>query len=146
MKNVTTSVLLSLFLAISSSAHEGHDSPGALPAAPHGGKVKEAMVKGGKKSAGELFFEVTFENKKLTVYPLVLAIDSKDFEPAPKAEVGKVVIRVKAKSGETKLSLKPTANALESSFDSKGLNWFDVYISAVHKDEPKEAKIHFEFN
>jgi len=150
MKFTTTKVLLGLLLSTlsvsPSFAHEGHDAPGALPSAPHGGKVKEAMMKGGKKSASELFFEVTYEDKKLTVYPLVLNSDAKEFVAAPESEVGKIAIRVKSKSGEKKLSLKPASGAFEASFESKGMNWFDVYVSAVHKNESKEAKIHFEFN
>lgn len=154
MKFTKTKVLLSLLLGILSFwpgfapiyAHEGHDSPGALPSAPHGGKVKEAMVKGGKRSASELFFEVTYQDKKLTVYPLVLSSDSKEFVAAPKSEVGKIGVRVKSKSSKKKLSLKPASGSLEASFDSQGMNWFDVYVSALHKNESKEAKIHFESN
>ena len=146
MRYITTKLLLAALLGVPSFAHEGHNSPGALPAAPHGGKVKEAMAKGGKKSSKELFFEVVYEDKKVTVYPLVLTSDNKDFQAAPKNEVGKIGVRVKYSKGEKKLSLKPASNALETSFDAKGLNWFDVYVSAEHGTEPKEAKIHFEFN
>lgn len=146
MRHVTVKILLAVCFTATGFAHQGHDTPGALPAPLHGGKVKEAMAKGGKKSASELFFEAAYEDKKLTVYPLVLTADNKDFEAAPKKEVGKIGVRVKYSKGEKKLTLKPASNALEGEFNPQGLNWFDVYISAEHLGEPKEAKIHFEFN
>lgn len=146
MRHIKTTILFIALFTLNAAAHQGHDAPGALPSAPHGGKVKEAMVKGGKKSSSELFFEVVYEDKKITVYPLVLTADNKDFQSAPKKEVGKIGVRVKFTKGETKLTLKPATNGLESAFDPKGLNWFDVYVTAEHQSEPKEAKIHIEFN
>lgn len=147
MKPMIVTILTGILLtALPSFGHEGHDAPGALPTAPHGGKVKEAMARAGKKSASELFFEVVQEGKKLIVYPIVLTEDGKDFVPAPKTEVGKIAARVKFSKGEKKVDLKPGASSSEGTFDPQGLNWFDVLVSASHKGEAKEAKIHFELN
>lgn len=152
MRLITLKTLLGLLLATASFAHEGHDSPDTLPLAPHGGKVKlaptikDVLGKGPKPSAVELFFEVAYANKTLSVYPLVLSSNHNDFQKAPPADMTNVKVRVKSSKGQKVLPLTSTATGWTAPYDPRGLNWIHVYISATHKNAFKETKIQFEFN
>lgn len=99
--------LLSVFLLLLSFnlfAHEGHDKPGAIPPAPHGGVLAEASHShnGSKNhdhmvaSEKEIFFEGILKNGKLQIFPLQL--DTKNgavFIPVGKTEITDMVIIVK---------------------------------------------------
>jgi hypothetical protein len=63
-----------LLLSIPALAHEGHDSPGALPAPPNGGKVAEAEHASAHKGEEsiELFAEAKIQGTKISVFALGL--------------------------------------------------------------------------
>lgn len=76
MKTLTILILLTF----NTFAHEGHDNPGAVPPAPNGGVLEEAMhMHHGshnhshkEASEREIFFEGVYKNNKITIYPLQL--------------------------------------------------------------------------
>ena len=77
------SLLIVLIFSTFTFAHEGHDVPGAIPPAPHGGVISEAkhMHHGShdhdhhEASKREIFFEGRFNNNQIEIYALEL--DSK---------------------------------------------------------------------
>ncbi len=135
-------------LSLAGLAHEGHDQPGAMPSAPHGGKVKEAMA-GGKKSEGsELFFEVVFEGSKLTLYPLTLPADDpsafKGLSPAK--DISNILVQVEFPRSKRidKVAAKVGPQSIEAAVNAKGATRFLVHVSATHQGTNKKAKIQVE--
>lgn len=133
-------------------AHEGHDTPGALPPAPHGGVVQEAAHKSahaGGAPEEELFFEAVYKDKKLSLYPLALSPESTTtFKPLKPGDLSGVEAKVempRAKKTE-KLGLTPGPNGFEASFDAKDASRFIVHVTAMHKKEAKVAKLQIEKN
>lgn len=127
-------------------AHEGHDQPGALPSAPHGGKVKEAT--GGTKTGpeAELFFEAVFQEPSLKLYPLTID-DSGAFKAlSPKQDLSKVSVEIEfPRAGKkTKPEVTTGSDLLETTVSTKGATRFMVILSAIHKGESKKAKIQVE--
>lgn len=75
MKLKLTALAFALIGTIA-NAHEGHDTPGALPPPPNGGKMAEAAHAGtdhhnGKPEA-ELFIEAKLEGTTLKIFPHAL--------------------------------------------------------------------------
>lgn len=148
-----TFLLAAQILSFPSQAHEGHDTPGALPPAPNGGRVQEAQHKKAHAPDAkepELFFEAVYKDKKLSVYPLSLGpVDMSLFKAvSPKSELQGVTLKVenaRSKKVET-LTAKITDSAIEAAFDPKDGKRFIVYVSALHNGEAKDAKIQVEKN
>lgn len=134
-------------------AHEGHGIPGALPPAPHGGVVQEAGHVGEDKHAHgkeetELFFEVVYKDKELSIYPLALMPDKTNaFVPVgAKTALSKIDLKAelpRAKKVE-KLTPKIEDEAIKAAFDSKGVNRFIVHVGAEFEKEMKLAKVQIE--
>lgn len=144
--------LLVAVFSLVSHAHEGHDMPGALPPAPHGGVVKEAghtgVVQHHGKEETELFFEVVYKGNELSVYPLALPVGKTNiFVPvSPKNALTKIELKVefpRTKKRET-LSAKVDTDAIRASFDSKGANRFILHVAAEYEKEQKLAKVQIE--
>jgi len=131
-------------------AHEGHDTPGALPPSPHGGVAAEAEHKVAHKEGApedELFFEAVYKNRKLEIYPLLLSPQNTAIfkELSPK-ELKTVEVKVefpRTKKIEN-VSFALGEKAIEAKFDPKGANRFVVHVSASHKNEVKVAKVQIE--
>lgn len=142
--------------------HEGHGIPGALPPAPHGGIVQEAGDVGGedhhdhehegeheeKKEETELFFEVTYKDKELSIYPLALRPEKPNaFAILPiKGTFSKVALKAefpRAKKFET-LVATVGDNTIKAPFDSKNANRFIVHIGVEFENEMKLAKVQIE--
>lgn len=134
-------------------AHEGHGIPGALPPAPHGGVIQEAGHVGEDKHAHgkeetELFFEVVYKDKEISVYPLGLLPEKTNaFVPlSAKSVLSK--IDLKAEVPRTKkiesLTAKVDNEAIKAVFDSKGANRFILHVGAEFEKEMKLAKVQIE--
>ncbi len=145
--------LLTMQTALPVYAHEGHGIPGALPPAPHGGMVQEAQHAGedvheeGKEET-ELFFEVVYKNKEISIYPLSLPANKPTlFVPVSvKGTLSKVELKAefpRAKKIE-KLSPLIEEGVIKAGFDSKGANRFIVHIAAEYEKEVKLAKVQIE--
>lgn len=65
---------LSIMVGAWAYGHEGHDIPGSLPPAPHGGKVAEVEheVEPTAKDAQDYYLEAKLEGNQIKIYPLVL--------------------------------------------------------------------------
>lgn len=133
-------------------AHEGHGVPGALPPPPNGGVVEEAKhtvahAHDGKEA--ELFFEATYKDKTLKVYPLLLKPDNTSvYSPLSPKEMEKVEVKIELPRKKATETLKVSVGqaAIEAPFDSKGANRFIVHVSALHNKEVKTAKLQIEKN
>lgn len=144
-------LLLALVLACPNlRAHEGHDNPGAMPPAPHGGMVKEAAHKVAHKEGApedELFFEVTYKNNELKIYPLLLSPENtKTFKKMSPGDLAKTEIKVefpRAKKTDS-IAVVPGPDAFAGKFDAKGANRFIVHVLTHHNKEEKLAKIQLE--
>lgn len=172
-----TIIALSLFsLGQIGICHEGHGIPGALPPAPHGGVVQEAVdveehahdehghkdeheqdghgsnekkhahVEG--KEETELFFEVTYKDKEIAVYPLALQSEKKNtFTLLPvKGVLSKIELKAefpRAKKFEP-LSPKIADDSIKVAFDSKNANRFIVHVKVEFEKEMKLAKVQIE--
>lgn len=133
-------------------AHDGHDIPGALPPAPHGGVVKEAEHTTGHlgkhTDETELFFEVVYANNEIKVYPLALQPNNtKTFVAvAPKTALSNVELKAEVPRTKKVEKLTPTIenDFIKAAFDSKGANRFIVHVGAQYEKEMKLAKVQIE--
>lgn len=125
--------------------HEGHGHSG-LPAAPHGGKVKEAVGDANKKGGhADLYCEFTHTNKVLKVYPLTLADDSFD-SLSPKEQLSNVEVKVeypRSKKTET-LTVSIGDEAIEGQLVPKEPNRYLVHVSALFGKKSRRCKFQFE--
>lgn len=146
-------------------AHEGHGIPGALPPAPHGGIVQEVAdaeephhdhehgdeehdhshAEG--KEETELFVEVTYKDKEISIYPLVLNPQKRNaFSQLPVKSLSKLHMKAefpRAKKFEP-LAPKVTDEAIKAAFDSKNANRFIVHVGMEFEKEMKLAKVQIE--
>lgn len=164
-----------LFTALS-FAHEGHDMPGAMPPAPHGGEVKAAEepegehhhdekkegkeehhddekgeAKGGHDHAEEkeVFFEVVYSNKLVKVYPLTLdPKNPKIFSSLPAQAFSNVEMRIELPREKKIETVKVNTKEsyFEAAFDSKAAFRFFAHISGKFEGEEKKAKIQVEID
>lgn len=97
-------VLFILILVMSSSvfAHKDHSAPGAIPPAPHGGVIKEAIHKHRgshhhdhvKASKKEVFIEGVYKEGNIELYPLELEPkEAKFFIPIKLDQISEVKIK-----------------------------------------------------
>jgi hypothetical protein len=135
-----------------SYAHEGHGTPGALPAAPHGGIVQEAEHHGTGEHHGkeerELFFEVVYKNKELSIYPLTLGTGNSFTALSAKNDLTNVKLKIehpRSKKVETP-KFEVLENMIRTNFDAKSTNRFIVYLIADFEKESKNVKIQIEKN
>lgn len=153
------------------SAHEGHGIPGALPPAPHGGVVQEAIheeehahKQDHKESSKEehvrhtadesheeepeLFFEAVYKNKELKIFPLVLPEGSNPmFKPlSPLKQFSEVSLRIEFPRAKTSQNLKAVvdSDAIRAPFDAKKVNRFIIHLTVKEKDEEKRVSIQLE--
>lgn len=143
MKSIARFIVGMLVAASPALGHAGHGTPGAIPVAPHGGKVAEA--KGGKN---ELFFEAKYADGKFEIYPLVVG-DDKQFQAVPLADV-KTTVKIENPRTKKTESVKPEAmpedkgQGWTAPFLARGANRLTLHIVADYKNEKKSAKIDVE--
>lgn len=124
-KTFVLSLFAFFFIAVNSTAHEGHETPGALPPPPNGGRIAEAAhaeeaghkehtdeEKGHDHKEGEaeheeepeLFIEAKLDGTKLKIYAHSLEADNtmvfKSLTPGPKL----VLMQVKVELPRSKKS------------------------------------------
>lgn len=162
-----TILVLSVFtLTRLGLCHEGHGIPGALPPAPHGGMVQEAGHAAGEEhehehegegehghegkeeKETELFFEVNYKDKELSIYPLALNPEKPNaFQVlSAKAVLSKINLKAEFPRAKKFEALTPVMgdDAIKASFDSKNANRFIVHIGAEFEKEMKLAKVQIE--
>ncbi len=156
--------ILILGASLRSLAHEGHDTPGALPPPPHGGRVAEAShsedhhedheeegnheAHKDEKEEVELFLEAKLEGTKLKIYPLALeASRSKVFKllkPSPTLRLSD--LKIELPRSKRAFSLKVTSatdfwEAQTGDFKDKRLF---VHATLLDDEGKKVAKIQVE--
>lgn len=163
-------LLLGLLFTAFSLAHEGHDMPGAMPPAPHGGEVKAAEEpegehhhdgkeakdddheKGEAHEHGEekeVFFEVVYANKLVKVYPLTLdPKNPKIFSSLPTKSFSAVEMKIELPREKKTESVKVTVQEshFEIAFDPKKAFRFFTLVSGKFEGEEKKAKIQVEID
>lgn len=141
-----TAVALAVLVSVKTVAHEGHDQPGAMPSAPHGGKLKEASGGTNRGSESELFFEAVFEDSSLKLYPLTLTDGSAFKALSPKKDLSNLSVEIEfPRAGKrAKLPVTSGADVLEATVNTRGAKRFLVLVSATHKGETKKTKLQVE--
>lgn len=146
MKNLKNiAFIFSMAVVLPVFAHEGgHDVPGVLPPGSHGGKIVEAKSKvRAPSSHDELFFEVVYKDKRLSIYPKVLqASNANEFKDVSPQELG--TVELEGENGRTKQSTKLKAEfvdkQIEADFELKGTNFGFVTVSVDHGGVRKTAR------
>lgn len=150
-------LLMTLLLLISfnSFSHEGHDEPGAIPPAPHGGIIKEAkhLHHGShshdheKAEEKEIFFEGVYQDNRINVFALeldpkghkhFLVLNNEDFKNF------KVEVIDARKKILLKTSLKQNEKGWSIDISSMRARRFLLNISGVFKGAKYTAKIQVE--
>lgn len=147
-------VWLSLVSPFTLVGHEGHNVPGALPPAPHGGVIAEAASVGGhppaaNKDQTELFFEAVYKDKKLSVFALTLEPkNTAAFRTlSVKSDLSAVTMRIENPRSKKTVAVKPTlGDSLELPYDAVGMHRFLIHLEFVHGKEKMKAKIQIEPN
>ena len=132
-------------------AHEGHDSPGALPPPPNGGKVAEASHstahKGGAEER-ELFAEAKLEGSKLKLFAMGLdPTNTKVWQalvPSDKLSVAEAKIEFPRAKKAVPLNLKATAMGWEADLGSIKEHRLIVNATFMDNGEKKQTKIQLE--
>lgn len=131
-------------------AHEGHDVPGALPPAPHGGVIGEAEHKTAHahdKNEAEVFLEVKAAGGKLEIYPLLLeASNTATFKTmaATDFKVDSVKVDYPRTKKSEAVKVTPEANGFTTAFAPKSPGRFLVTVTGTHNNEVKVAKLQVE--
>lgn len=149
MKKIVFLITFSLTIL----AHEGHDIPGALPIAPHGGVLKEAhhIHKGshhhhGKAIKREIFFEGKYENNKIYIYPLEL--EGEMFTSLKVAEMSDIKIKVIDGRSRKEISgnLEPQGKSWVFTLKKTRARRFLIKIDVLYKKAPYKAIVQVEKN
>lgn len=154
MKQSNWKVLLAVALCCASAqalAHEGHDSPGALPAPPHGGKISEA-AHSGKHEGGaeemELFVEAKLQGTTLKLYALGLDPTNtktwKALNPSEKLSVTEAKVEMPRSKKIIPVALKAGADSWEAEIGSVKERRIFVHATFVDGKEKKQTKIQLE--
>lgn len=132
-------------------AHEGHGTPGAK-VEPHteGNQIKEATHEGAHNhgpDTDELYFEVNYKNKKLSVYPRVMKAGQTDNKVKPLAlselssGIELAITYNRPKNARENSTPESGADVVEVVLNPpKGATRIEVTASAVHQNEKKSAK------
>lgn len=143
MKRKLTLLAFALTGAIA-TAHEGHETPGALPPAPNGGRMAEAAHAAtdhheGKPEA-ELFIEAKLEGTKLKLFPHALGPTDMNAFKALKPGTGLTLTELKMELRISELAKKIARKAgcgwaLEK-FSRKRRNTFSTSTIASSTSSP----------
>ncbi len=151
MKKITILLLLTLNIY----AHEGHDNPGAVPPAPNGGVLEEAMhIHHGShnhshKEANEreIFYEGVYRNNKISIFPLQLDPNKyKHFISLNNKEFKEVKIDIVDARKKEKLDLKFSVSDKAWIIDVSKVRArrFLLDVSGVFKGAKYQAKVQVE--
>lgn len=148
--------ILSGLLAFGAFAHEGHETPGALPPAPHGGKVGAAecdpSMKDHSKEKYEVFLEAKVVGSVLNIYPLGLGGDStkvfKTLKPSDTLKISELKIEFPRSKKTLNVPAKTLEDrwevALENATERRFLVHAKVLDNHGGNSETKTAKIQVE--
>ncbi len=136
-------------LSSTGSAHEGHDTPGALPPPPNGGKLAEAAHEGGHahgaKEEAEIFVEAKLDGKKLKVFAHALEGSTfKTLSPSASLSLSEVKIEQPRSKKTTVVPVKASGNYWEADIGQVSDRRILVYASLMDGKEKKTAKIQIE--
>jgi hypothetical protein len=152
MKCIKASLLaVSLLLVVPAYAHEGHDSPGALPAPPNGGKVAEASHSAAHEGGAEereLFAEAKLQGSLLRIYALGLdAKNTKVWMPLPPSAaltLTDVKVEMPRAKKTNAVSVHATAGGWEGDIGAIKDRRIVVVATFLDGKEKKQAKIQLE--
>lgn len=134
------------------NAHEGHDTPGALPTPPNGGKIAEASHASahaaGEKEEAELFLEGKLEGTTLKIFAHSLdAADQSAFKTLkPGAKLTMLDLKLELPRAKKISALKANAKQdyWESDIGKVAEKRVLVYATVLDGAEKKTAKIQIE--
>lgn len=152
MKQTFVTVLLAGIIGASASAHEGHESPGALPLAPNGGKIAEAAHAGADQHHGkgeaEIFIEAKLEGTKLKLYAHALGPADQTVFKSLKPGANLSFVEVKMELPRTKkttiLKVAAKEGFWESELGSVAERRLLILATVMDGAEKKTARIQIE--
>lgn len=150
-----TLIVITILLTSLSWAHDGHETPGALPLAPHGGVLAEAdHIHAGSKhhdhskaNEEEVFFEAVNKKGLIKIYPLELEPKHhKSFKNRKLSLFMKPKIYVTNPRSKTKFEGQLKANGDHWLLDISSLKGrrFILNLSALFKNAKYEVDIQIE--
>lgn len=134
------------------NAHEGHDTPGALPTPPNGGKIAEASHASahaaGEKEEAELFLEGKLEGTMLKIFPHALdATDQSAFKtlkPGAKLTMVDLKLELPRAKKTSVLNVNAKQDYWESDIGKVTEKRILIYATVLDGSEKKTAKIQIE--
>jgi len=131
MKKKAIPMLLTLFFASVSMAHEGHDkSPGTM-AAPHGGIVQ---------GTSHIYLELVTKSDGVQVYPF-----DHEMKPVATKDVkleGTVALPKKGKAESVKFTTE--GDAFVAKVDAKGAHRYSLDLAVTHGGKKEKVKFNVE--
>ena len=151
MKRKLTLLAFALMGAMA-NAHEGHETPGALPPPPNGGKMAEAAHASANhhdgKPEAELFIEAKLEGTKLKLFPHALGPTDMNAFKALKPGAGLTLTELKMELPRSKKTtvLKPAQKDgfWESEIGQVSERRLMIWATVMEGPEKKTAKIQIE--
>lgn len=155
-----TGLMLSLVVLITAArvgAHEGHDTPGALPTAPFGGRLGAAEddeshehqeSEHEHEGESEIFVEVKLVDRSLKIYAHKL--DEKDpstfvrLMPGREVVLRSVSIEQPREKKNSTVAFTPQTDHWEASIASIAAKRMIVHLTLQAEDETKKAKVQLE--
>lgn len=152
MKNIALLLLFHFCLSAGPAyAHEGHDSPGALPPPPNGGKMAEASHAGahaGGAEERELFIEAKLQGSKVLLFAQGLsATNTKVWQalsPGPELKVIEAKIELPRAKRSLPVTLKVNGKGWEGDLSSVKEHRLIVVVDILDGKEKKTAKVQLE--
>ncbi len=149
MKTFAFALIATIALTSASvHAHEGHDTPGALPPPPNGGKLAEASHSAphaGGAEETEVFLEGKVDGTKLKIYAHALKDNSfETMNPSSKLVLKELKIEAPRSKKTTSLSPKTGQGFWEADIGQQKERRLLVYVTLLDGKETKTAKIQIE--
>ena len=148
MKTAIAGLIISL--SLTAYAHEGHDTPGALPPPPNGGRLAELKHDGDDKHAhgageAEVFLEGKVEGSKLRIFAHELNGKSfKTLNPGAELKLDKLEVEAPRSKKKINASAKTNANGWEADISALKERRFVVRATLMAGNERKSATIQVE--
>lgn len=139
-------------MAAMANAHQGHDTPGALPPPPNGGRMAEAAHTGGDHHGGkpeaELYLEAKLEGTKLKLFPHALGPTDMNAFKALKPGAGLTLTELKMELPRSKkttiLKSSQKDGFWESEIGQLSERRLMIWATVMEGSEKKTAKIQIE--
>jgi hypothetical protein len=147
-KSIFALMIALCLISFNAKAHEGHDTPGALPPPPNGGKLAEAahsVAHSGGAVEAEIFLEGKLEGSKLKIFAHALKDSSfETLKPSANLVMKELKIEAPRAKKTTSLVAKAASGFWEAEIGQQKERRLIVHISLLDGKETKTAKIQIE--